>query len=230
MSRAHTPGHPFSESLLLGLPLALAGGYLDAYTYLLRGGVFANAQTGNLVLLGVRLAQGDFARMGYALVPVLAFCAGVWVTELTKKRFQNPRLHWRSLIVAAELLLLLLIGLLPSSVPDSVINTTVSFVCAVQVCSFKLLQGRPYATTMCTGNLRSAMEHLFLRVVHGDVEAGRACGRYFAVILAFCAGAAGGTWLCGLLGNPAVWAACLPLGAALVLLQRQKGPPSVSQE
>ena len=47
-----------SEALRVGLVLALAGGYLDAYTYLCRGGVFANAQTGNMVLLGIRAAEG----------------------------------------------------------------------------------------------------------------------------------------------------------------------------
>ena len=38
---------PLSETFALGALLAAAGGFLDAYTYLLRGGVFANAQTGN---------------------------------------------------------------------------------------------------------------------------------------------------------------------------------------
>ena len=33
-----------SESFRLGAVLALAGGFLDAYTYLVRGGVFANAR------------------------------------------------------------------------------------------------------------------------------------------------------------------------------------------
>ena len=37
-----------SESLTAAALLALAGGLLDAYTYLCRGGVFANAQTGNI--------------------------------------------------------------------------------------------------------------------------------------------------------------------------------------
>ena len=50
-----------SEALRVGLVLALAGGYLDAYTYLCRGGVFANAETGNMVLLGAKLAVGDWA-------------------------------------------------------------------------------------------------------------------------------------------------------------------------
>ncbi len=36
--------HQMSETHLLGLLLALVGGFLDAYTYVCRGHVFANAQ------------------------------------------------------------------------------------------------------------------------------------------------------------------------------------------
>ena len=44
---------PAHEMLRVGLCLAFTGGFLDAYTYLLRGGVFANAQTGNMVLMAL---------------------------------------------------------------------------------------------------------------------------------------------------------------------------------
>ncbi|WP_427189458.1 DUF1275 family protein [Parvimonas sp. G1604] len=37
-----------SESIELAIFLALSGGLMDAYSYLLRGQVFANAQTGNM--------------------------------------------------------------------------------------------------------------------------------------------------------------------------------------
>lgn len=36
-----------SESIELGIVLALAGGFMDAYSYMCRDGVFANAQTGD---------------------------------------------------------------------------------------------------------------------------------------------------------------------------------------
>ena len=48
-----------SETYRVGILLAAAGGFLDAYTFLCRGHVFANAQTGNIVLFGVSLARGD---------------------------------------------------------------------------------------------------------------------------------------------------------------------------
>ena len=45
-----------SDSIPMALLLALTGGFLDAYTYVTRGGVFANAQTGNFALMALNLA------------------------------------------------------------------------------------------------------------------------------------------------------------------------------
>ena len=45
-----------SDSMLTAFFIILSGGLQDAYTYCCRGKVFANAQTGNIVLLGMRLA------------------------------------------------------------------------------------------------------------------------------------------------------------------------------
>ena len=94
-----TTHRQMSESFRLGAVLALTGGFLDAYTYLIRGGVFANAQTGNIVLLGVRLMEGDWGGAGHYLVPILAFAAGVLAAELIRGRFRGAQaLHWLSLI------------------------------------------------------------------------------------------------------------------------------------
>ena len=95
MNRA---GHQMSETLFLGALLTVTGGFLDAYTYLCRGKVFANAQTGNIVLLGVKLAEGQFDALLHYLIPILAFALGVVVAELTRRRFRShPAIHWRSL-------------------------------------------------------------------------------------------------------------------------------------
>ena len=59
-----------SESYFIGLLLAVAGGYLDVYTYISRGGVFANAQTGNIVLLGIHIAQHNFEKITTYTLPL----------------------------------------------------------------------------------------------------------------------------------------------------------------
>ena len=73
-----------SESLAVGFLLALTGGLLDAYSYLNRGEVFATAETGNIVLMGINLAQQNWSGALHYLLPVLA------VNLVAKTVFDNP--------------------------------------------------------------------------------------------------------------------------------------------
>ena len=66
-----------SETVRLGLLLALSGGLMDAYSYLFRGEVFANAQTGNIVLLSQNLFTGNWAKVPLYLVPLVFFALGI---------------------------------------------------------------------------------------------------------------------------------------------------------
>lgn len=75
-----------SESMALAVFLTLAGGFQDAYSYNCRGKVFANAQTGNLVLLGQNLAMGNWPAALHYVIPLAAFLSGVYVTEWVHQR------------------------------------------------------------------------------------------------------------------------------------------------
>ena len=70
-----------SESFLTAVFLSLSGGLQDAYTYLFRGKVFANAQTGNIVLMSQSLFDGDLSRFAHYFIPVLSFALGVAAAE-----------------------------------------------------------------------------------------------------------------------------------------------------
>src|ERR1700735_3200270 len=69
------------DTLPTGLLLAGAGGFLDAYTFVGRGGVFANAQTGNIVLLAVAAGERHWATAVLHAPPILPFMLGVAVAE-----------------------------------------------------------------------------------------------------------------------------------------------------
>lgn len=205
---------PGEQRLSAGLILAVVGGFLDTYTYFTRGGVFANAQTGNMVLLSIAAAQGDFGRAGQYLIPILAFVLGVMATEGLRARAEKKGRaagHWQRTLLLIEAAILAVVGFLPPAVPDFLVNVTVSFLCSMQVNGFRLLEGMPYATTMCTGNLRSCAHHLGQRVFAGEKEAGRRAARYLWVMLAFCAGAALGVPAAARAGGRAVWLCVPPL-------------------
>lgn len=213
-----------SDSLLLGVFLTLAGGFQDAYSYNVRDHVFANAQTGNIVLLGQNLAQGNWSHAVRYLFPLLAFICGVYLTEQIRFRCRSrQRLHWRQVIVAAEVLLLAAAGLLPCSC-NIAANVLLSFACAMQVDSFRKIKGFPCATTMCIGNMRSATEHLSLYHSTHDPAHKRASLHYYFIILIFAAGAAIGAVLSDAVGRRAIWiaAALLFAGFCLMFFQEQE--------
>ena len=213
-------GIPVQETLSVGLLLAMTGGFLDVYTYLLRGGVFANAQTGNMVLLSIAAAQKDFVRAAYYLIPIAAFFMGVLITEYIKKHFTDrQQTLWMHIVLIIEIFLLFPIGFLPRDIPDAVVNVTVSFICSMQVNSFRKTHGLPYATTMCTGNLRSAAEYFFIFAASKDKNAGKQSAHYFLIILAFLFGAAAGTFLCGVWDGKAIWACGLFLFPVLWIMR-----------
>lgn len=211
--------YPMSETLMIGCFLAVIGGFLDVYTYLLRGKVFANAQTGNMVLLGLQLADRNYKKAIYYLFPIFAFFLGVVVTEIIKKYFgDSDKFHWRQIIILMELLILGCIGFIPQGMHDHVINIIISFVCSVQVSSFRKLEGNAYATTMCTGNLRSGSEAMYLFLSTKEKAAGRKCAKYFLIISFFVGGAVLGALAVELWREKSIWLCCIGLAIVFLLL------------
>ena len=102
-----------SESFLIGVLLAIVGGFLDAYTYMIRDGVFANAQTGNIVLLGIHLAEGKWLQACTYFIPILAFVLGIFLNEWIRKLFLPlPKIHWRQIVILFEMAILFIVALL----------------------------------------------------------------------------------------------------------------------
>lgn len=216
-----------SESMALAVFLTLAGGFQDAYSYNCRGGVFANAQTGNIVLLGQNLAMGRWEVALHYLLPVLAFITGVYITEWVRHLYkESERLHWRQIVLAVEIILLLAVGFMPQSRPwNMAANVLMSFACAMQVNSFRKFNGVPASTTMCIGNMRSATEMLCKYHIKKDPVLKRLSLHYYFIILIFAVGAALGALLSQVINTGAIWVSMALLMVGFVLML-----PAVEEE
>ncbi len=211
-----------SESLLVGTLLALAGGLMDAYTYLIRDQVFANAQTGNIVLLGLHLMNGEYGHALYYFIPIVSFSVGVLLVLVIRRKMRENRvLHWRQMVLVLEIVLLLAVAFLPQRM-NMLANVLVSFTCAMQVECFRKIRGVTCATTMCTGNLRSGTELLWNYRRSGDPEERRRGLHYIIVDLVFVGGAMLGALVTRFAAEKAILAACLLLGAAFAAMFSEK--------
>lgn len=211
-----------SDSIELGIVLALAGGFMDAYSYIGRDGVFANAQTGNILLTGVHLSEGNLALAARYLVPVLCFAAGIVASDFVHERISS-RLHWRQVTVLVEAVIFCLVSFLSENL-NLTANCLISFACGMQVESFRKIHGRGMATTMCIGNLRSALQSVDDYVLTHERGFLESSLLYFGAILCFVCGAVLGNWCLDLMGLHAtlVCAGLLVLAFALMLIDREK--------
>ncbi len=207
-----------SEAFVTAAFLSLSGGLQDAYTYLFRGNVFANAQTGNIVLFSQCIAAGKWSGAVDYLVPLLAFVFGVAAAEIIRRHYQKiVSFHWRQRVLLIEILLLFVVGFLPQSV-NPLANAMVSFSCAMQVQAFRKVNSYEFASTMCIGNMRSGMEALWTYIKTHEPEEKRKALRYLEIIGLFAAGAGGGSALLAVLHVHTIWVSCALLMVSLCLM------------
>mgnify|MGYP001658591831 FL=1 len=214
-----------SEAFLNSAFLALSGGFQDAYTYNARNEVFCNAQTGNVVLMSQHFMAGQWmAGLSY-FFPIIFFAVGVWVAEKVQANFKYARkLHWRQGVLLAEILILFVVGFIPTKY-NMLANAMASFACAMQVQSFRKVNGYSYASTMCIGNLRSgtaALSGYFREKKPQQLEQAM---YYFGIILMFALGAGIGGNLSIHFGVRMIWVSCgfLLISFLLMFIEKYKG-------
>ena len=113
--------------------IAIAG-FFGAYTFLLRGKVFCNAQTGNLVLLGLAIGQAEWETAAYYLFPISAYMAGAFISELLPNPVKyHLKIRWDTLLIAVEMATVLVLGLVPESAPVQISQVAVNFIASSAV-------------------------------------------------------------------------------------------------
>ena len=203
------------ERFEIGAILSVVGGFLDAYTFIARDGVFANAQTGNIILLTIGLCEGRFYAALKYLVPIVLFAAGVVISEfiISRERKNGAKLMNYVLLLSIEAAVLVAAAFIPVTKEGNMIaNALISFVASVQYATFRKIENLPVATSFCTGNLRSAAHYLYLGIAERDKIKLAEGWKFTAMIAFFGGGVAAGYFVTHALGNLAVLccAALLP--------------------
>jgi uncharacterized membrane protein YoaK (UPF0700 family) len=210
-----------ATTLASAILLAAAGGLLDAVVYLGHGHVFANAMTGNVILLGIAIVTADWRSIVSHVLPIVAFLIGV-VAARALALLHDRRSAALTLVVEGSALFA--IGLLPASFPQLAYVTIIALVSAFQVTTFRRVGRFDYNSTFVTGNLREVAVGAYDALLNPDPAArnlGRA--RFFKLALicvAFLLGAILGAWAAIHHPAHAIWFAEPMLIAVLIITLR----------
>ena len=216
-SRSHET--EMAHSYFIGMLLAFSGGFIDAYTYLTRDEVFAYAQTGNIVLMSINLGKTNYLRALLYLIPIITFILGVFTALWLRKKFSAHGRLWRQIVVLLESVIVTAVCFIPyGKYTNAAAIVLISLVSALQYEAFNRLRGQSFASTMCTGNLRSGSESLYLYFATKDKTYRNKAIFYFGIISVFILGAVIGTVITHFLGFKAALFSVLFLLAAFISL------------
>ena len=189
----HEESRAAASILVIACLFAIAGGYLDAYSYLAHGHVFANTQTGNFVLFSVEASQGLWLQAVRHLPPIVASSLGVAVATWLGVHAQREVLRATLLCQAFELVILAALVAVSARLPDASVVPIISFVAALQNTSFNRVGPWSFNSAMMTGNLRDASSAWVLWSAGREIAASRRKAITFGLIcFSFLVGA-----LCG---------------------------------
>jgi uncharacterized membrane protein YoaK (UPF0700 family) len=207
------------ETVEVVLLLAFAGGYIDAYTWIIHG-VLANAQTANVIFLWVHAMAGEWAKAFHFVPPIMAFTVGI-VIAAWLRRVAGRRASVISTLV--EILILIVVGILHNRVPELAGTLGISLVAAMQAAIFTKVEGTVCSTVMITGNMRQTVETVFA-VIYGGAPLGtlRKSSIFFALCAVFGCGAAAGALATKIIPNLALG---IPVVALLMVLLRCEATP-----
>lgn len=217
------------NSLRVAALLAATGGFLDAFTYVGHGRVFANAMTGNVVLLAVSAVSRDGRQALAHVLPIVSFVLGVAASGV----LHLPQVSaWvrRPPVAALVFEIGLLFGLswLPSQFPDQGIVLGVAFASAMLISAFPAVDVFTYNATFATGNIRQFAEAVF-QVAFTPLPAESPLERkprVFAILIgSFLGGAIAGAASVARWHNRALWlpiALLIVAGVSLRLVSTEK--------
>ena len=192
--------------------LMTVGGFLGAFTYTIRGGVFCNAQTANFVLFAMALGDAQWSRALYFLIPMSAYFLGALLSEaaMSSPRWTMP-VRWETVLVLVEMVLVVILGLLPESAPYQISQVVINFMCSMQYNTFRIAQGVPMATTFCTNHVRQVGIHLYHFLSKKDSPFLRRSLKHLGMLAMFVLGGVIGVFCCNAFAGRAIWFAALPM-------------------
>ena len=210
-----------SESITVGLFLALSGGFMDAYSYINRGKVFANAETGNIILMTLKICEGKFLESVNYLIPITSFAIGVAISEIIKhKKEKINMIHWRQIPLMLEIFAFIVVAFLPQDM-NRVANSIISMISGIQFATFPKIRGTAMATTMCTGNLKTGTQNMYRGIKTGDKSAIEKGLYYYVCILVFILGTTVGYFAVKLMAEKAIFLAALAMINIFIMMFKE---------
>ena len=205
------------ERIAVALLLTMAGGFLDAFTFIGHGKVFANSMTGNIVLLGIEVAERDWVGVSRHALPLACFACALLAGHLM--RLATARRPSIASVASLMIEIVFMVGAATTLRCGLWLIPGLAFAATLQATFFAQSAGLAYSNVMTTGNLRGALQSLFeSSIPRRNVEGLRKACALGAISVSFALGAVVGAIVTLRLHDHALLVPAALLAAALLYI------------
>ena len=208
-----------SRSKFFACLLTFCAGFVDAYTFIERGGTLVAGQTGNVVFLSVELIDHETREIEVKLATMLAFMLGIFLMTIFQKHFEKS--WWRLSSIAPFILVCKLVVFLQVIVSNLYIVPPLGFCMGLVATAFGEVDGIAYNNSFMTGNIKKTMV-AFGTYVRSKQDSYLQEGLFFIALLgSFVTGAIVSTYLIQFWMLQTIWLVALILSAFLIFRMTQ---------
>lgn len=175
----------------MAIALTFVGGYIDAYTFLERGGTLAAGQTGNLIFLASEVSHHNLDGGLLKIISVISFMIGVMFVSLIHAKIATR--YWRLIALLPITMSSIIVGFIPASIPNIYIIPPLAFSMAMLTTALGKIEGEGYANTFSTGNLKKAVIALSEFIINKNKVQLSKSLLYIRIVISF---VVGGYYIC----------------------------------
>lgn len=195
------------STTILTIIVCFLMGFIDAYTFLVQDEVFASAQTGNFVSMGVKLFSGEWRdALGHIWV-IAGFAAGALAGEAMLDRYKEKGFAKYRYFLLFQSGLLLLLAIFEKLADDLVILVSLGLLAGYVLTTFRNVNQTTVNNGIMTGNLKNLMGYFYQMLFQKDKEAKLHLINLATTILIFVLGVGTGTLTILLDANYHLWGA-----------------------
>lgn len=190
------------DGVVFTFSLTFIGGYMNAYSFFIRGGSLVTMQSGNMARIGLAIYMHDIELLIISFVPIIGCFAGVALLQFSRRISPNKdEFFWQKSSILAELLILFAVAFVPSDFHNHILNFIIAMASGFQLCHLKNYGGYTHTTTLGSGNVRN-LGLIFANAVYDhDKKSMKLLFEYFILMSTFTFGAYLGSVISGFWGT-----------------------------
>lgn len=170
-------------------------GMVDAYTFTEQDGSFASAQTGNLVMLSVKVFTGHFDTVSSHIIVFVGYAMGAFIGEAVLERIVQANLYKSRVVLLLQTILLGSLASFQTVLIDSVMIFCLGLLAGYEITVFRTFKSTTVNNGIMTGNTKNMMHQLYQALFNKSKAAREKTLHFLLVILTFMLGAGTGVLL-----------------------------------